>query len=88
MEETIILYSAENTTTVFNHKVTRKMFSGDLKLRPKYIHMFSEDFCGLPQPLQANTGHLLHKTYGHFLVHPLQMIKLSCAAQNGSSNKI
>jgi hypothetical protein len=74
MEETIILYSTENTTTVSNHKVTRKIYSGDLRLRPPYIHTFSEDFCGLLQPLQANTGHLLHKNYGHFPIHSLQMI--------------
>ena len=50
------------------------MYSGNLRLRPPYIHIFNEDFCGLTQPLQANTGHILHMHYGHFLMHPFQMI--------------
>jgi hypothetical protein len=66
MEEIIIVYLTENTITVSNHKVIWNMYY--------YIHMFREGFCGLPQPLQTNTGHLLHKHYGHFLMHQLQMI--------------
>ena len=66
------------------------MYSSDLRLRPLYIYMFSENFRGLPQPHQANTGLLLQSTMttSCCTLCKWSTVKLSCAARVETLNII